>query len=263
MSPETRQAICEHALAEYPRECCGLVVSIKGRECYVPCRNMAATANDHFMLSHEDYAAAEDRGDILTIVHSHPDVPARPSEADRVGCEAHGLPWVIVSAMPGDAGPEIASLETILPSGYLAPFVGREWSHGVLDCWGLCKDWYAREMGVELPSPPRADGWWDDGQSNLYSDEALTEAGFGMVASVDGLKIGDLILMQIRSRNLVPNHAAIYIGNGHILHHLHGRLSRRDVYGGYWLECTRSVWRLRESRDFALGSQPYKQGMGS
>jgi hypothetical protein len=33
-----------------------------------------------------------------------------------------------------------------------------------------------------------------------------------------------------------------------ILHHLHGRLSSRDVYGGYWREVTRDVIRFVKIR---------------
>jgi hypothetical protein len=42
--------------------------------------------------------------------------------------------------------------------------------------------------------------------------------------------------MQVASP--VPNHAAIYLDDGPILHHLQGRLSSRDVYGGYWQKIT-------------------------
>jgi len=243
MNPKTQADFHAHALAEYPRECCGLVIVRKGRERYVPCRNLAETPDEHFILSPQDYAAADDDGEVVAIAHSHPNVAARPSQADMVGCEASGLPWAIVSVMADGAAPQAVDTQVIEPTGYEAPLVGREWAHGVLDCWALCRDWYARERGVQLPDPNRRDGWWDDGHSDLYGDAAMTAAGFTKTAG-DDLAAGDLILMQIRSKNLVPNHASIYLGDGLILHHMDGRLSSRDVYGGYWAEVTRSVWRL-------------------
>lgn len=242
MKPKTQAAIHAHALTEYPRECCGVIIVKWGRERYVPCRNTAALPEEHFVLCPEDYAAADDAGTITAIVHSHPDVPARPSQADLVKCAASELPWVIVSVMPG---PVVADTAMIKPAGYQADYVSREWTHGVLDCWALCRDWYQREFGISLPDPPRADGWWNDGHTSLYSDEAMGSAGFERVLDMATIRRGDLILMQIRSRNLVPNHAAIYLGDGQMLHHMHSRLSSRDTYGGYWHEVTRSIWRLR------------------
>jgi cell wall-associated NlpC family hydrolase len=99
---------------------------------------------------------------------------------------------------------------------------------------------------VTLPDPVRHDEWWNDGGSALYNDAALRDANFAPV-SVSEIAKGDLILMQIRSRNRVPNHAAIYLGDGMMLHHLHSRLSSRDIYGGYWQEVTRSIWRHRDA----------------
>ena len=132
-------------------------------------------------------------------------------------------------------------MQEIEPEGYEAPLVGREFSHGVLDCYSLCRDWYFRERGVMLPDFERHDKWWDDGHSDLYT-EHFAEAGF---VEIDrkAIQPGDAVLMQVQSKNLVPNHAAIYIGDGLILHHLYGRLSSRDVYGGYWQQATRAVLR--------------------
>lgn len=239
MTPETMASVHAHALEEYPREACGLVVIVKGRERYWPCRNIASTPSDHFTLEAEDYAVAEDAGEVVMVVHSHPDVAERPSEGDRVACEASGLPWLIISVMPG---PVVAGQAQIAPSGFQAPLVGRTFQHGILDCWSLCRDWYAQEMGVMLPNPRRLDNWWDDGHSDLYGSDELRAAGFVPV-TIDDIRRGDLILMQIRSRNLVPNHAGIYLGDGLMLHHMHGRLSSRDVFGGYWLENLRAVMR--------------------
>ncbi|WP_346949336.1 NlpC/P60 family protein, partial [Dyella sp.] len=79
----------------------------------------------------------------------------------------------------------------------------------------------------------------------LYTDN-LAAAGFVPVDAKD-IRRGDLVLMQIRSRNLVPNHAGIYLGDGLMLHHMYGRLSSRDVLGGYWLENLRLVARYTAS----------------
>lgn len=51
MIESTLTAIREHALADYPRESVGLVCIVKGRERYIPCRNTAETASEHFQLS--------------------------------------------------------------------------------------------------------------------------------------------------------------------------------------------------------------------
>jgi proteasome lid subunit RPN8/RPN11 len=63
MNKANRAAIEAHAIGEYPREACGLLVRAGRKEIYVPCRNIASTPNEHFRLAPEDYAAAEDRGD--------------------------------------------------------------------------------------------------------------------------------------------------------------------------------------------------------
>lgn len=245
MTPETKAAIIEHAQSEYPRESCGLVLIAKGRERYYRCTNKATTPSEHFIIGAEDYAFAEDQGEITAVVHSHPDVPARPSEGDRVACEASGVPWYIVSVMPADTAPEGhdgGAIVEIEPEGYLAPLVGRPFQHGVLDCYSVIRDWYARERDIALPDFVRPDNWWNDGHSNLYLDH-FAEAGFAPVGQYPQLEVGDVILMQIRSKNDVPNHAAVYLGDGQMLHHLYGRLSSRDTYVGYWRECTRLVVR--------------------
>jgi cell wall-associated NlpC family hydrolase len=62
---------------------------------------------------------------------------------------------------------------------------------------------------------------------------------------LEELQYGDAILMQLASP--LPNHAAVYLGDQLILHHLQGRLSSRDLYGGYYLKSTARVLR-HESR---------------
>lgn len=219
------QQIIEHAGQEYPRECCGLLLVIKGKQRYFPCKNIAV-GTDQFTIDPEDYAAAEEAGDIVAVIHSHPDGSPQPSQADRVSCEASGFPWFIYAHPAG-------TWAELFPEGYKAPYVGRQWSHGVLDCYAIIRDWYANERGILLPDFERHDEWWLRGE-NLY-EENFEKCGFVPI-SCDELRTGDLVFMQIVSP--VSNHAAIYLGDGIILHHIQNRLSTRDVYGGYWLKNT-------------------------
>lgn len=230
LTPELLQAIETHGLEQLPREACGLLAIERGVLAYHPCANLAV-GTDQFVLAPEDYAAIEARADIVAIVHTHPHLPASPSQADRVACEASGLPWVILSIPNAD-------VQTLAPEGYEAPLIGREWSHGVLDCYAIIRDWYRLERGISLPDFPRSDEWWKRG-GNLYV-ENFEAAGFVRVDESE-LAEGDVILMQMGSP--VPNHGAVYLGDERMLHHLQNRLSCRDIYGGIWKKHTTHVLR--------------------
>jgi len=189
------------------------------------------------------------------VVHSHPDAAAVPSEADRVACEASGLPWYIVAVDKGlDGKVRAGEIRGFTPEGFQAPLLGRQFAHGVLDCYSLVRDWYARERGIRLRDFAREDGWWEPGRAgDLYMDH-YAEAGFRPLASDETLAPGDVVIMQVRSDR--ANHAGVFIGAEPLaeapglfplpdamLHHLYGRDSERVVYGGFWREATRIVLR--------------------
>ena len=143
MRKQILSAIRAHAAEEYPREACGVIVGAGKAQQYVRCRNTAGQPQEEFRMHPGDYAAAEDLGEVVAIVHSHPDATSRPSPHDLAMCEASGLPWHILSWPEGD-------LRTIAPAGNI-PLLGRPFVHGVWDCWQVCADWYQREWGIEFP----------------------------------------------------------------------------------------------------------------
>lgn len=223
-------AILAHAEQEYPREACGLIVHNDNRQRYISCRNLAQEPQDHFMMSPEDYAQAEDSGTLVAVVHSHPDATTLPSPLDQAQCDQSQLPWVIVSWPEGD-------VRTILPLAGVKPLLARPFVHGIWDCYAIVRDWYQLERSIRLPDFARTDDWWSRGE-NLYMTH-YAEAGF--TPTGDAPQIGDVIIMQVRANE--PNHAGVYVGNGEMLHHMYGQLSQKVPYGGYWLD--RTILRLR------------------
>lgn len=222
--------IAAHAAADYPREACGLLVRVGQVIRYVACKNLADD-DDFFVLDPKDYLACEKLGEIVAVVHSHPNGPAAPSDADKAACEATRLPWYILSLPTKEWA-------YLTPSGYQAPLYGRMWVHGVLDCYTFIRDWYRLEQGIELPDFDRNYLWWEKGE-DIYVQN-FAKAGFSVVEGSP--RHGDVILMSVLSK--ITNHGAILLEGDLLAHHLYNRLSNRsETWGGFYRNSTTHILR--------------------
>ena len=222
-----KDAALAHAKDQDPKESCGLLLNIKGKERYYPCRNLSMTAFQCFIIDPEDYIRADNTGDIIAVIHSHPVTPPVPSQSDKVACEQSGLVWHIVN-------PKTESWGYLEPTGYKAPILGREWAWGVTDCYTLVRDWYKEKLDIELIDWQRPTTLEDFNKNPMF-EKCAEQTGFRELRPDEKLINGDLLFMSILSNNL--NHVAIFI-DGDVLHHLTDRLSCIEPYSEWLLKCT-------------------------
>jgi proteasome lid subunit RPN8/RPN11 len=240
-----------HARRQFPEESCGVIV--KGK--YIACDNVADDPANHidhadcdcrlcaFAIGSKEYDKHAIAG-IDMVIHSHPNGPFYPSLADMEYQARTGRPWAIIVLDEEriSTKPTIWGAETEIPA-----ILGREFMHGVTDCYQLIKDVYAlgREKleaqgivgwpfePITLMHKPREDAWWE-GDADLY-EENFAAAGF--VEVTDAPKPGDVFLMKIRSSK--NNHGGVLLDNALILHHLPQRLSRREPAGIWGRQATK------------------------
>ena len=216
-----------HAKEQDPQESCGLLLNIRGKEKYFPCRNLSITNHQCFIINPEDYVKADNIGEIIGIVHSHPPTPPVPSEADKISCEQSNLPWYIVN-------PKTETWGEYAPSGYKPDMIGLRWVWGVSDCWSLVRRYYKEKLNIELrdwerPTTP------EEFQDNPMFESCAWRTGFRELRNEEKLKDNDLLFMSIGAVGL--NHVAIFV-DGDVIHHLRDRLSCKEPYNPWLLKCT-------------------------
>jgi len=114
--------------------------------------------------------------------------------------------------------------------------IGRPFEHGKTDCYTLIRDFFMDNYGISLTNYARPDNWWEDDSLDLYNDNYREEGFVPIEVRPQELRIADCFLMAVNSSK--ANHAAVYIGQGKILHHLYGKRSQVKMYGGIWRDMT-------------------------
>lgn len=214
--PSALADIKSDARQRAPSEACGVVLD-DGSYRQLP--NIAPDPTTRFVVPDADWAAVFAR--VRVVVHSHVGGPFHPTKTDMEQCVAGGLPWAIV--VVGDFGD--VSDAIVWGTRERAPLLGRTFIHGVFDCYSLIRDWWLIERGVDLPEFPRDDAWWDDGE-DLYG-RGFASAGFHAIDRRD-VSVGDVMLTRW-GRHPVLSHGGVILDGGQLwMHHLPGRLSRRE-----------------------------------
>lgn len=201
---------------DFPKESCGFILEND----YVRCENIAENPVSDFEISPEDYLRYEK--EIKCVFHSHVEFP-HASKADMEFQITSNLPWCIINFNKNKAVTHEVFWGDQLPPYEFIDLLGRQFFHGIQDCYGLVRDYY-RTCGYILKQYPREWLWWERDPSMLLDN--IEDAGFYEVDDEMSMRMGDLLFFQIDAP--VPNHCGVYLGNGLILHHLAGALSCRQ-----------------------------------
>jgi cell wall-associated NlpC family hydrolase len=205
-------------MKEHPKEACAFVIDGK----LVQVVNHSSTPTDTFELSIQDSAL---QLKAQAFLHSHPNGSLSPSSLDMISQKSANLPFGIVTCTV-----DSCSIPVFLSDANLAiPLLERKFIHGIFDCYSLIRSYYFQKKNITIPDFARDNKWWDappDTYQDLYLKN-FEKANFKAIPKTEELKEGDVILMNLMSGSIV-SHAAIYLGNGLILHHLNDRISRED-----------------------------------
>lgn len=239
--PAVDQAAKAHALSQYPKEACGIVVGANGQEQYVALDNKAQDPENFFKLPDDALIA---HGKVVGVIHSHcfPKHGQSPTAPDMGSQIAAALPFGIVWTDGKTAGAPVWWGDFLLDAPLFdarGNHIQRQFLHGVTDCFSLIRTWYWQKKQIKLPEFPRDPDWWKNG-GDLYRD-GCAKAGFDIVTTgpiiPHDAAVGDVCLMKWATFP-VPFHAGVIDDKGLILHHLNNRLSRREPVGRWAKQIT-------------------------
>ena len=216
------EEIREHFKNEYPREGCGILTVVKGKQKWIPCTNIAEE-NNHFIIDTKEYLKIARTSDIVGIVHSHPDESSEPSELDINNCNALGKKYYIFSY------PEM-DLTVVEPEINTTDLYGREYEFGVKDCFEALRD-YLKTKNIDIP--PRAmfiEDYWEK-DIDYFNDKTISDWQHSPV-SLNEIKENDVLIFRVFSN--INNHCGVYLGNDRFYHHAENRLSCRENLYPQW-----------------------------
>tara|TARA_R110000796_G_scaffold56199_3_gene130396 strand:+ start:343 stop:1038 length:696 start_codon:yes stop_codon:yes gene_type:complete len=224
------EEIEKHFSTWYPKEACGVFIAVKGKKEWVACDNVS-DEEDSFVIDSKQYIAASRRGDIVGIVHSHPDAAPEPSENDKKYCNTLGIPYYIFSYPDMD-------LKIVQPERESKPLYGRDYEFGVNDCFEAMRD-YLASRNIDIPARAAfEDEWWEK-SLDYFTDEIIKDYGYSKVEG--NMKENDVIIFTINAS--VGNHCGVYLGDDLFFHHAENRISCRENLYPFWKKHISGVYR--------------------
>ena len=222
--------IRSHALSEYPKEACGLIIYNNQKSCVIPCRNISTEPINHFILSPIDYLKACLKGKIEWLYHSHsqPDHNENLTHLDILNSNIHHRPMILYNM--------VYNKFSFNQDNSLLKYVGVPFIYNNNDCLSLVEKFYKNEFKITLPSYTRNQNTLENNPS-LFLDK-MDKYGFRSINN--NIQYGDIIMTGY---DKYPSHLMIYIGDNQVLHHRYNYYSNieylSELYKKYIINVVR------------------------
>lgn len=242
LSIENQDKIANLAEKEFPKECCGIIVSINGHNTVIPCINRSLTPEDSFAISENDIKDYP-LDSIIAFYHSHKENDEF-SIADIAFSEKLNKKSIIYIC-------RTKQFKQYEPHGAKIPYIGRQFFPGVLDCYTLLQDFYRQELNIKLNNIEHINrDMYNSWRDSKMIDEQLKNSSLVSSMLNNGfnetrtLRKYDVVLLRLIDIPY-PIHTAIYLGDNKILHHLE-ELSTIESYRNVYKRLTVKILRHKE-----------------
>lgn len=236
---QLKEKIKEEAKKAFPKECCGFIYLDKTSYKFdvFPCKNVAEQKNNNFTISPNDYLRCSYLGQIIACYHSHSNDNTEFSEIDKDNSNKYEMHYILYNVKQ-----DIFNFYT--PNSEKNPYIGRPFILGVSDCFTLVQDYAKKERNINLQFPRNVLYPKDLKEIGALYEENFIANGFIKLTKDVELKKDDGLMMIFPAiSEKYPTHAAVYIGNGMILHQPFNSFSCVNIYDNFYKKHTSYVLR--------------------
>lgn len=238
---QLKEKIKNESIKKYPQEICGFIYVDKNSYKFdiYSCRNVANNKTNNFLISPQEYLACSSLGKITSCYHSHSNDNLDFSEMDKENSNKYNIHYILYNVKHNQ-------FKFYSPNSEKNTYIGRPFMLGQSDCFTLMQEYALKEEKIIINFPkinsyPRSLKDIRD----LYENNFIQQ-GFLKLDKDTPLKKSDGLMMLFPSvSEAYPTHAAVYLGNGLILHQPYNSFSCVNLYDGFYKKHTSYVLRHR------------------
>lgn len=232
-----KEKIRNHALSKPKEEVCGFIcfnkISLE-KEIFC-CNNSNGSRNNAFTINPLDYVRASRSGEILAVYHSHVNDNLNFSLSDKINSNSHEVPFILYNVRQN-------IFNEYFPNDYEFSYIGREFEYGKFDCFSLVKDYYKKELGINIIDnyTNRNDNWYEKKSNSFLEGWKNDNSDFNIVEKP---KKHDVLFLKYFKTAVFPHHMGIYLGEDMFLHHPRNKYSLIEKYSDTYKRKTFSILR--------------------